>query len=417
MAAPATPAGAAERNIIRLSGEAIRPWAAVSLPELEIPAGRGAVETHIVWEEGSCVPCSCIFFPAPRSATGEDLLELHIPTSPYLLKAIFRRLRAAGVRDAEPGEFTRRAFHNGRLDLLQVESVLDLVHCQQSESARFAARAHGGELTRHAEQARDALLFALAECEASLDFEEGDAQDLTPTEASQFLDRAEQALTCGLATEQRRPTTQTRSTIFLTGRPNSGKTSLFAALTGVRALVGEVAGTTRDRREAAWAIRGTDIEIALVDGPIPDAPCGILWEVVHPGQGEPLHRDASSHIWTHADEPACRRLALQAEPRPLLWSAITGEGRERLEAAALAAVQEWARSSRGHTAAAQRHCAALERAAERVGGARRIAEAGGPLDLQAEELRGALRALAELVGEQTPEAVLDRLFSRFCVGK
>ncbi|TAH38689.1 MAG: tRNA uridine-5-carboxymethylaminomethyl(34) synthesis GTPase MnmE [Planctomycetota bacterium] len=446
IAAVATPPGAAERAVIRLSGAGLLDAADALLPP-RCPRPRGRREARaglLEWSAGCCVPVAVLVFPQPASATGEDVLELHLPGCAPVVDAVLEQLCARGLRPAQPGEFTRRAFLRGRLDLAQAEAVLALVQARSAASARAAAAVLAGSLGAQAAAAREALGAALTELEAGLDFEEGDAADLRPSEVSDLLQRAADAVAEGLRGEAQRRVQAPGPRIGLWGAPNAGKTSLFRALTGVEALVSAQAGTTRDCLEAPWQPEPADAPWILVDGPgvgapavdprdaaararaAGQAPLALYWLVVD--SSSPCARvpqpPAEQHVlvvWTHADLP---RQAPDAELERAealgsnVWvSSRDGRGLADLARATAAELRGAEDAQDGAQAAAERHHAALQAAAGAVAAARRLHRGGGPSDLVAEEIRSALSALAELVGRLSPEDLLDRIFARFCVGK
>ena len=270
IAAPATPVGPAQRAVIRLSGPQLLATASRYLPPL-VPALSGVREVLAVKLEplpGVAVDAHLFVFPGPNSATGEDVCELHLPSAVPLVEAQLQQLLDQGCRLAEPGEFTRRAFLNGRLDLTQAEAVLELVEARSSSAAVAATQVLSGSLGDCMTASRSVLLEALMELEAGLDFEEGDSQDLQPGEVADFLQRATKLLESGLEQEQQRLLRHGgRFRIGLFGAPNAGKTTLFSKLTGTSSLISEEAGTTRDRREAIWYPEGSALPLTLVDYP------------------------------------------------------------------------------------------------------------------------------------------------------
>lgn len=380
--------------------------------------------------------------PGPRSATGEDVIELHLPGSQPLLDAAAAELLARGVRRAEPGEFTRRAFLNGRLDLVQAEAVLDLVQARSSAGARAAAAVLTGSLGREMEAAREALTAALVETEAGLDFEEGDSQDLRPSEIAEQLAIARVALASGRTSErQRGARQQSEFRIALRGRPNAGKSALFSALTGADALISRESGTTRDRLEAIWPVAGAELPWRLLDGPGAGAdavdardaaararaasePDGadFVWlcvDLSDPAGHDPSITIEEPHliVLTKAELPARAMLPPSSLRSAVAVSVVRGTGFDELEHATAHACAEREQALAARLASAARHAEAFECAAEAVERAQSWNSQGGAQDLVAEELRAALNALAELAGALLPEALLDRLFARFCVGK
>ncbi len=443
--APATPAGPAERAVLRLSGAGLLEAAGRILPPA-CPRPRGLREVRegeIEWTAGSRLPAALFVFPGPDSATGEDVLEIHLPGSAPVVAAVLAGLQARGVRPAEPGEFTRRAFLNGRIDLTQAEGVLDLVQARTAAGAREAAAVLEGSLGRPLQAARDALADALAELEAGLDFEEGDSADVKPAEVDALLGRARRALEEGLAGETRRSFFPSGFRIGLRGAPNAGKTTLFCRLTGSRGLVSPEAGTTRDRIEAPWEPEGAGEAWTLADGPgLGGAPADsrdeaarrraagdrfdLIWWLAD--ASDPATRVPETFpepsvllVWTRTDLP--RRISEEvvadaAARLPAVWvSARSGEGLAQLatETARILGRQGVEREER--QLARARHAGALQASLEALGRAEGLAAAGGPAELLAEEIRAALVPLGELAGECTPEELLDRIFARFCIGK
>lgn len=445
--AQATPRGGAERGVLRLSGPDLLARADALLPD-GCPRPRQPPRRETLrgtWEGLPGVREEVVLWvmPGPASATGEDALELHLPGCQPLLDAAAAQLLARGARRAEPGEFTRRAFLNGRLDLVQAEAVLDLIHAKHATAASAATAVLAGALGREAASAREALTAALVEIEAGLDFEEGDSQDVRPSEIAQHLDAAQAALGRGRAGEERRAARQRPEfRIALRGRPNAGKSALFRALTGADALVSAEAGTTRDRLEARWrAASAQEVPWLLLDGPgegagavdardaaararaaaEPDDADLVWWCVdlsVPLGAEDRISCEAPHLlVLTKAELPARALLpALGPAPR-IAVSALQGTGIAALEAATARACAEREAARAARLASASRHAEALGRAAAAVERARAWHAHGGAQDLVAEELRAALDALATLIGGLAPEELLDRLFARFCIGK
>ena len=439
----ATPFAPAARAVLRLSGAQLLERADALLPE-GCPRPRGRREARAGrcrWGEGGEVEVDLLVFPGPGSATGEDVLELHLPGSMPVVTALLDGLVARGARRAEAGEFTRRAFLNGRLDLTQAEAVLALVSARDAAEAQAATALLGGALGAGMQRTRDALAAALVEVEAGLDFEEGDSQDLRPGDIEQHLREAEGELRSGL--EDRAHDLEAQEAVLrigLYGPPNAGKTALVAALTGDDGLVSAQPGTTRDWREVAWSTAWDGHAVQLVDGP------GLGATATDP-RDRAARRHAVAHLpridlWWRCEDPSAVDPALvapSAGPTLQVWtkadlgggvpasapgagatvrvSAQSGAGLAELGEASRAALAEQAARRGAVRAGSVRHQAALREALEAVARAQFLVHAGGPQDLVAEELRCALQALAGLVGAYTPEDLLDRLFASFCVGK
>lgn len=408
---------------------------------------RGASEGRFHWLESLSVPVSAWVFPGPRSATGEDLIEFHLVGSLPVVRALEAELLGLpGVRAAEPGEFTRRSFLSGALDLTQAEAVQTLVQSQDAAEARAAAALLTGALAGDLQQARDALADAMVQIEAGLDFEEGDSQDLEPGEIEVTLASAREAIARGRAEERSRTArAEGRFRIGLIGAPNAGKTALFARLTGAQALVADERGTTRDRLEAVWERPGQEgATWWLADGPGRDVRTAdardsaaqeraraadhfdLVLDVVDasdPQADLPERTPATPAcvVFTKADSPRAVSEAVvqRAQERgPVLFvSAQNDLGLEELEARVSEKEAQQSQDRRAAARASVRHQEALRRAAEAVEAAAALDALGQRQDLVAEELRNAMSAIAELVGEFTPEDLLDQLFSSFCVGK
>ncbi len=455
IAALATPEAPAPRGVLRASGAGLIAAAPEWLPASLLPlsGAREVREGRWDWLPGADVACRLLVFPAPASATGEDVLELHLPGSLPLLENALARLQQAGMRLAEPGEFTRRAFLNGRLDLTQAEAVLDLVQSRNQHALRTAAEVLAGRPGDLLRKARESLAFALVQVETSLDFEEGDSQDLQPAEIEQLLHSTRAALVHGGAVEsQRQATLRSGWRIGLIGAPNAGKSTLFTRLTGARALVSELAGTTRDRLEARWdpgpllehpqhdwiladqpglsaageQVGAADARDAAAQARAADDRFDFCWWVVNGSDADAvLPAQAGSTpgltVITHGDLP--RRLPGAVVRRAhdlgeVVWidpgrtSAVKALARHSLAAHQ---DQEALRHQRLRSVA--RHRQALQQAQAGVADAESGLRQGLPLDLVAEELRRAMHGLDTFFGRFTPEDLLDRLFAQFCVGK
>lgn len=447
--APATPPGAAARAVMRISGPRLLARVESILPTgWPLPPGPGAHAGHWQWQPQVDLDVATFCFAAPRSSTGEDVIELHFPGSAPLLEQIETQLQSAGLRLAEAGEFTRRAFLNGKLDLAQAEAVLDLIHARSADQAIAAAAVVGGSLGGELQAARDALVHGLVQLEAGLDFEEGDSQDLTPAEIHAALATARGALQRGESGEQRRRLEQAEHwSIALVGAPNAGKTSLFAALTEQKALISNIAGTTRDRLQAEWPVPSAwqgqvrpwllcdlpglggeardprdavarrrveadrfDLQILVVDGSDPKTTLpAALAETPH------VLVVSKCDLPNRLPEDVLR--AVEASENTIWLSIQTRDGLDQL-ADAVGSICRQAEQRHAHSLrAVERHCRALASARARVEQAEQWISGPGHQDLAAEEIRAALMELAELVGEFTPEDLLDQLFGEFCVGK
>ncbi len=453
IAAIASPSGPARRGIVRLSGSrsaelvratvagerpAFEPRAARALHDGFFDDGRGPQPVRVLWMRG------------PRSYTREDVAEFHLPGSGPLLARALQRLVELGAEPAAPGEFTRRAFLNGRLDLSQAEGVLALVGAESEEERRAAAALLGGGLERRTRALRESLLDLRALCEASLDFDESETGHVPLEELRTGLADVRAALDEALCWELRQMAPSAVPRIALVGARNAGKSSLWNALTGGSAIVSELAGTTRDALEALWDLG--PLTCVLVDGPGSEAaPSGVeakaqslfarerrradleLWVADASSAREQLveARSACARArvlaWNKVDLPGA-----PAEPAPelvgrdLRWVPVSARRREGLAQLARAAARELGaeRESLGPGSGGEiarvlfaRHRSALVESGRRLDQGATLLADSMRLDLAAEAFRTALEALESLAGRTTGEDVLDRIFARFCVGK
>lgn len=457
IAAIATPPGGGERGVIRVSGpraaELARAlWAGAEPLEL----GARGFSTGRIDDGLGTQPVLLLWMPGPRSFTREDVLELHLPGSPPLLRAALARLLELGARVARPGEFTRRAFEHGRIDLARAEGVLSLVHATTRSEARAAAALLLGGLSDRVAALREALEGLRALCEASLDFDESDTGHV----AAEELERAAVAALAGLdealAWEERRAPAGGEPLLVLAGAPNAGKSSLFNALVAEgRAIVSELAGTTRDGARGELELAGA--RARLLDAPgLEAAERGaaleaqriaraqrsgadlLLWVVDATRRdarelgAELLALGADAPLllaWNKVDlagaAPAPPAALLEGTARPRAWvatSAKCGAGIAELRAALARLLGLWPTGSRAPGAGlarelSVRHRDALRRARAGLEHALLALRASAPLDQVAELLREATDALDEIAGRTTPEDLLDRIFARFCIGK
>ncbi len=429
--AVASAAGGGRRAVIRLSGPAAATIVAAACPGVELSArGLACVEFH---DGVGTQPVLLLWMPAPRSYTGEDVAELHLLGSPPLVRAALGRLVALGARPARGGEFTRRAFENGRLDLTRAEGVAELIAARSREERRAATALLSGGLGGRVARLRDALVDLRALTEASLDFDEGATGEI-PTGA--LAARARELMAAieeARAWEARRVPASGLARVTLVGAPNAGKSSLFNALTGggggLPALVSPQGGTTRDVKSATWLAGGAEVELFDTAGEEPAR-----------GEAESLAQERRRRQVEGADlvlgvvDAVCPRRVAGADllawnkldlpgaapppegPPPVVGtSARTGLGLEELGAAVARALAT--RSSGLSRSLGARHLAALEAAGSRLETALAGLEAGETLDLFAEGLREVTDALDGISGLTTPEDLLDRIFAHFCLGK
>lgn len=416
-----SPPGSGARGIVRISGpEALA--AASRVLGVGLARRRQSLEARIRIA-GGLVDCLVLIMPAPRSFTGEDLVELHLPGSPLLLAMVADQLEPE-CRPAAPGEFTRRAFDNDRLDLVEAEAILALISADTIEERRHAMAVLSGELRSEVESCRGQIQDALALVEAGLDFSSGETGEIEREQWAPIVDSARakaDALRAGL------PATRGGGCLFLVGAANAGKSSLCNALAGKDVvLVDAEAGTTRD-------VLSVDLGdgLSLFDSPGDlDSPEGSdrrsmqLRRKIEAGSAGAIYvLDGQDPKWPDSELPPTAvvltkqdlgetSLADWDDPEvPLLrTSAKDGRGISELRAF-LVGRSSSARRTEGH-----RVQALLERCGRHL--AQALApELGGQPELVALELGEALSLLDQISGRSSPEDLLDRIFAGFCLGK
>ena len=441
IAAIATAPGRGGIGIVRVSGPlagAIARGVTGLLPEPRCARFcRFAGEGGALLDEGIA-----LFFPGPHSYTGEDVLELQGHGGPVVLRELVRRCTALGARLAEPGEFTRRAFLNERLDLAQAEGVADLIDAASAEAARGAARSLTGEFSARVDAIVAALTHLRLHVEACIDFPEeeidpadraaqGAALASIRADLARLLDEAAQGavLREGLA-------------VVLVGRPNVGKSSLLNRLAGEDvAIVTPVAGTTRDYVRATILLEGVPIHLIDTAGlresgdEVESIGIARTWEAIAKAGAAMLITDAAqsereeeSRILERMPPglPLARvtnkidlaglapgREAKGAEVHIRL-SAKSGEGVAALRTWLLE-VAGWRPSAEGVFLARERHLSALREARHQLAAA--AEKDSQAFELFAEDLRVAQHALGSITGQVTPDELLGQIFSRFCIGK
>ncbi len=436
--AVATAAGTGGVGIVRLSGP-------LALEIVENVAGPGVPPRHASHrrfedDTGGTIDDGLVLaFPAPRSFTGEDVAELQGHGGPVVLQALVRRCCELGARQARPGEFSERAFLNGKLDLTQAEAIADLIAATDARAARAARRALDGAFSRRVDVIADAVLRLRVHVEAAIDFADEPIDTLGGAQVRAGLTEARGQLAALLAAAEHGRRLRDGLHVVLLGPPNAGKSSLLNALAGSdRAIVTDIAGTTRDVLRETVRLDG--LELTLVDtAGLREAGDAIEREGMRRARVELDQADLVLLVLDARDPQAgldavgslpaeagvlqlCNKADLldeiPADNGARLWlSAATGEGIARLqtrlrEHAGLHAGE----GSEGEFSARARHVEALRQAMASLDEA--AAElAAERLELAAEQLRRGHDALGEITGRISADDMLGHIFSTFCIGK
>lgn len=430
IAAIATPAGRGGIGVVRVSGAAVTRIAAAVLGAL--PQPRLATFAAFRDRQGETIDEGvALYFPVPHSYTGEPVLELQGHGGPIVMQALLAACLDGGARLAEPGEFTRRAFLEGKLDLAQAEAVADLIDAASREAARSALRSLSGEFSAAigALQARLVELRALTE--AMLDFPEEEVDTLHREDAAALLDEVRRALGEVLAKSRQGSLLRSGIHVVLAGRPNVGKSSLLNRLAGEeRAIVTPIPGTTRDALREPILIEGVPLVVVDTAGLRESRDeierlgmqrtqhelerADLVIAVFEANRGRDELRDlpaAPARIDVYNKLDLATGFVAPAEA--LAVSAKTGEGLEALRQRILEAAG-WSSNGEPVFLARERHLRALDAAANH------LAAAGGEQrrwEFFAEELRLAHAALGRITGEFSADDLLGEIFARFCIGK
>jgi tRNA modification GTPase len=387
-----------------------------------------------------------LHFPAPHSYTGEHVLELQAHGGAVVMQLLLARVIEAGanVRLAEPGEFTQRAFLNGKLDLAQAEAVADLIDASTEAAARSASRALGGALSHEVGLLRDQLIQLRMLVEATLDFPEEEIDFLEKADAFGRLDRLTAQLNAVQARTRQGALLRDGLKVVLAGQPNVGKSSLLNALAGAElAIVTPIPGTTRDKVSQTIQIEGVPLHITDTAG-LRDATADEVerigvsrsWDAIHEADvvlflhdlgrvGQPDYEAEDERIRARLAGVDAGRIVqvfnkadlADAPAGEIALSLKTGEGLEALRQRLLQTAG-WQAVPEGLFIARERHVQALARTAEHLVLAREVAaQRDAALDLLAEELRLAHDALGEITGAFSADELLGVIFSSFCIGK
>ena len=442
IAAVATPPGMGGVGVIRISGK-LATTVAINLTG-SLPEPRLARFARFRDAEGQVLDEGLVlFFPAPHSFTGEDVLELQGHGGPVVLDLLLQRVLACGVRLARPGEFSQRAFLNGKLDLAQAEAIADLIESGTAAAARLAVRSLEGEFSRRIHQLVEQLILLRMYVEAAIDFPEEEIDFLSDGKVAGDLAEIIDAVEAVRKSAQLGRLMRDGMTLVIAGLPNAGKSSLLNSLAGREsAIVTDIPGTTRDLlreqiqidgmplhlvdtaglRESSDAVEKEGIRRARAEIARADR---ILW--IFDDKLDPQHRafDSSllpggipvTFIRNKIDQSgtaaAVRETAAAFE---IALSAKTGEGIDLLREH-LKQCMGFNSGQEGEFIARRRHLDAIQRASEHLLTGRAALQDQGSGELLAEDLRQAQQALSEITGEFTADDLLGQIFSSFCIGK
>jgi tRNA modification GTPase len=440
IAAIATAPGSGGIGVVRVSGPASSKVAAGVLGHCPPPRHAGYLPFRDA--EGGLIDRGiAIYYAGPHSYTGEDVLELQAHGGPALMQLLLLRCLQLGARQAEPGEFTRRAYLNDKLDLAQAEAVADVISAATAEAARSAVRSLAGEFSQRIHTLRDKLIDLRMYVEACLDFPEEDIDFIQQGGVSDKLVHINRELQSVFAGAKQGNLLREGIQVVLVGQPNVGKSSLMNRLAGEEvAIVTPVAGTTRDTIRSAIHINGVPLHIIDTAGlretsdEVEQHGIARTWRALENAHAALLLIDAAHGIteieksilarlrpdlpklWVHNkidltnEAPACIE---RSGDKHLYLSAKSGEGIELLQQELLH-IAGWQPGGEGVFMARARHLEALQAVQE---GLDRSRDLLGQPELLAEELRLAQEALNTITGEFTPDDLLGEIFSRFCIGK
>jgi len=448
--APATPAGEGAIAILRLSGpRALSIGSSITGRDLAGLPARTLFRCAVLDADGGRIDSGLVAaFRAPASFTGEDLVEIHLHGSPLLVELAARAAIRHGAVPAQPGEFSRRAFQNGKIDLTQAEGLADLIAARTEAAARAAQRQLRGAIGEAVSPLRERMLSILATLEAAIDFPE--EEDIPPAETGNIIETIEsieESVLALLDSYPRGRLLREGATVAIAGVANVGKSSLLNRLLGEeRAIVTDVPGTTRDYLSGEISLSGIPVRLVDTAG---------LREAKDPVEREGVVRSRriiadcdlvlflldGSRPARAADEEAYREVAKQPHlllcnkrdlpPREtgerfsgagrrgrIVLSAKTGEGIGELLGRMAEEILPGGGAILGETVLTRlRQVEAASRARQDLLRALEAARTGLPEECIAADLRDASNALAELTGAIAPEEVLDRIFSSFCIGK
>ncbi|PUB82078.1 MAG: tRNA uridine-5-carboxymethylaminomethyl(34) synthesis GTPase MnmE [gamma proteobacterium symbiont of Ctena orbiculata] len=442
IAAVATPQGRGSVGIVRISGPACRDIADALLDT--IPSPRQACFMPFLDQDRAVIDSGlAIFFPKPHSFTGEDVLELQGHGGPVVMDLLLQRTLQLGARLARPGEFSERAFLNGKLDLVQAEAIADLIDAESQAAARSATRTLQGAFSNKIERLVESLIELRLYVESAIDFPEEEIDFLTCSNVSERLHSILDEIESTRQSAHSGRLLRDGLTLVIAGRPNAGKSSLLNALAGAEAaIVTDIPGTTRDLLRERITIDGLPLHIIDTAG---------LRESHDPVEAEGIRRakkeieQADRVLWVFDDSTDPHHLAIDRDQLPkgvpvtlirnkidiagntpgiledeseveVALSATRGDGIDLLTTHLKQCVG-YRHLGEGDFIARRRHLDALERAIGHLRQGELSLQRDQAGELLAEDLRLAQQSLSEITGEFTADDLLGRIFSSFCIGK
>jgi len=440
IAAIATASGSGGIGVVRVSGPACQEIARGILGNC--PPPRHAAYLPFKEADGSLIDRGiAIYYTNPHSYTGEDVLELQAHGGPALMQLLLARCIALGARQAEPGEFTRRAYLNDKLDLAQAEAVADIINASTAEAARSAMRSLSGEFSQRIHALLQRLVDLRMYVEACLDFPEEEIDFISQGRVAEKLEAIAQELDSVFKEAKQGNLLREGIQVVLVGQPNVGKSSLINQLAGEEvAIVTPIAGTTRDTIKSAIQINGVPLHVIDTAGlretidEVEKFGIARTWRALENANIALLLVDAAHgiteaekiilnrlpavlpKIWVHnkidlsSEAPKIEELANESH---IFLSAKTGVGIDLLRAHLLK-LAGWQATGEGVFMARTRHLEALNLVRDHLSQAKqKLVQA----ELLADELRVAQEALNTITGAFTPDDLLGEIFSRFCIGK
>lgn len=443
IAAIATPPGRGGIGVVRVSGPNVRVIAQTLLGS--VPRPRVATLRSFLAADGEAIDNGlALFFPAPASFTGEDVLELHAHGGPTVLDMLLARVLELGAHLAQPGEFSQRAFLNDKLDLAQAEAIADLIDSASVEAARAALRSMRGEFSQAVRSLTEAVIETRMHVEAAIDFPEEEIDFLADETLKARLEHARQMCTQIMSSARQGALLREGMTVVIAGKPNAGKSSLLNRLAGYNAaIVTDIPGTTRDILRERIHIDGMPLHVLDTAGLREQADVveaeGIrrAREAMHQADRILYIVDASADPDSDAIERELKELPNevpvtivlnkidltqapsryeQSVPPRLHVSAASGQGIDLLREHLKECVG-YLGAGAGTLSARRRHLDALARANGHLAEAMRQLTEHRAGELMAEELRQAQQSLGEITGEFTSDDLLGRIFASFCIGK